>query len=113
MRAGSARGGNDLGLQPANQTWFVLDSGWWDAGRDEKVHIATRKMRDKIEQVAKEEGEYVEYLFMNDASYDQDVIGHYGPENVERMREAQEKYDPGLVFQRLVSGGWKLPGSGE
>lgn len=112
VRAGSARGGNALGLQNANQTWFVLDAGWWDASGDEKVHVATRKIRDNIEREAIKEGEHVEYLFMNDASYDQDVIRHYGPESVRRLREVQRKYDPGLVFQRLVPGGWKLRPSG-
>ncbi|MCJ1261071.1 hypothetical protein MMC22_000935 [Lobaria immixta] len=111
-RAGSARGGNALGLESANQTWFVLDLAWWDASGDEKVHTATKMIIDKIDRAAIDEGEHVEYLFMNDASYDQDVIGHYGLENVRKMREVQEKYDPGLVFQRLVPGGWKLPGSG-
>lgn len=113
VRAGNARGGNPLGLESANQTWFVLDAGWWDASGDDKMRVATQRIRDRIEQVAREEGEHVEYLFMNDASHDQDVIGHYGSENVRRLRHVQRKYDPSLVFQRLVPGGWKLPGVGD
>lgn len=112
VRAGNARGGNPLGLESANQTWFVLDAGWWDASGDDKMRVATQRIRDRIERAAREEGEHVEYLFMNDASHDQDVIKHYGPENVRRLKHVQRKYDPSLIFQRLVPGGWKLPGVG-
>ncbi|KAK5633004.1 hypothetical protein RRF57_008718 [Xylaria bambusicola] len=38
----------------------------------------------------------------------QDALASYGPENVKKMREAANKYDPGRVFQKLCPGGWKL-----
>ena len=109
VRAGNARGGNALGLESVNQTWFVLDTGWWDAAGDETAHNATRAIRNRIEDATQSSGHYVPYLFMNDASYDQDVIGHYGKESVQRLREVQRKYDPEQVFQTLASGGFKLP----
>lgn len=109
VRAGNARGGSPLGLDNVNQTWFVLDSGWSFPNSDATVHNATRAMKDRIESEAKTEGTYVPYIFMNDASWDQDVIGHYGAESVRRLKEVQRKYDPELVFQNLVSGGFKLP----
>ena len=46
---------------------------------------------------------------MNDASYDQRVIAHYGEESVEKLRRVGRRYDPDAVFQRLVRGGFKLP----
>ncbi|RYP06146.1 hypothetical protein DL764_003322 [Monosporascus ibericus] len=52
---------------------------------------------------------YVPYLFMNDASWDQDVIEHYGEDNVRKLKGIQAKYDPDQVFQKLVPGGFKLP----
>ena len=102
-------GGNALGLQNVNQTWFVLDVGWWHPSDDDVVHNATRAIHDRIRQEAKSEGKLLEYIFMNDASYDQDVIKHYGAKNVKQLREVQRKYDPKRVFQNLVSGGFKLP----
>ncbi len=45
---------------------------------------------------------------MNDASYDQDVLAHYGAANLRRLRDVQARYDPDLVFQKLVPGGFKL-----
>lgn len=109
IRAGDARGGNALGLDSVNQTWFVLATAWWFSDGDEIAHNATHAINDRVENVAKSDGNYVPYIFMNDASWDQDVIGHYGAENVERLREVQRKYDPELVFQKLAFGGFKLP----
>jgi FAD/FMN-containing dehydrogenase len=87
----------------------VLDSGWWSPNDDETVHNATRNMIDEIETASKAEGDYVEYIFMNDASWDQEVIQHYGGESVERLKRVRKLYDPDSVFQRLVPGGFKLP----
>lgn len=39
----------------------------------------------------------------------QQVIASYGDKNVERLQTIQRKYDPTLVFQRLVTGGHKVP----
>lgn len=107
--AGQKIGGNALGLEAVNQTWLVLDTGWWSPEDDEKAHDATSAMIEQIEDAAKEDGSYLEYIFMNDASYDQDVIGHYGKENVARLQEVQKMYDPDLVFRKLVPGGFKVP----
>lgn len=38
------------------------------------------------------------------------VIESYGPENVKFLQAVSRKYDPDHVFQRLVPGGFKLPG---
>jgi hypothetical protein len=108
IAAGGANGGNTLGLQAVNQTWLVLDFGWAEAKDDAKAHRLMKSLRKRIEQVSVNAGQYGEYVFMNDASWDQDVIGHYGVESVRRLRAVAELYDPTGVFQRLVPGGFKL-----
>ena len=47
-----------------------------------------------------------EYLSYADGS--QNPLASYGRKNVQRMRAASAKYDPGQVFQRLCPGGFKL-----
>ncbi|CAG8980501.1 hypothetical protein HYALB_00013102 [Hymenoscyphus albidus] len=109
VEAGRRMGGNALGLECVNQTWLVLDSGWWSSNDDMTVHNAARDMIGDIDSASKSGGDYVEYIFMNDASWDQEVIRHYGAENVQRLKRVSELYDPNCVFQRLVPGGYKLP----
>ncbi|OTA53613.1 putative FAD-binding oxidoreductase [Hypoxylon sp. EC38] len=109
IEAGNARGGNALGLKAVNQTWYVIDAGWWWEDDDTIVHEGTRDMIDQIEAESKAANDYVPYIFMNDASWDQPVIEHYGDANVRKLKEVQLRYDPNLVFQKLVPGGFKLP----
>jgi hypothetical protein len=107
--AGHARGTNALGLEAVNQTWLVLDVGHWFRDGDEKAHDAARSIHSRIEDAARGNGNYLRYRFMNDASYDQRVIAHYGEESVEKLGVVRTRYDADSVFQRLVRGGFKLP----
>lgn len=107
--AGNKRGGNALGLQPTNQTWVVIDAGWYLTEDEPKAHNLSMSLNNQMEEAALKAGQHLPYVFMNDASYDQAVIASYGAENVERMRDVQRIYDPDQVFQELVPGGFKLP----
>lgn len=49
------------------------------------------------------------YSMMNYSDHNQQVLASYGEENVKRLQAVQKRYDPSLVFQRLVTGGQKLP----
>ncbi|KAI1413420.1 putative FAD-binding oxidoreductase [Hypoxylon sp. FL1857] len=104
----ASNGGNALGLEAVNQTWLSTATGWWFPDDDQTVHNAGSSMVDQFVTTATNRGDHVPYLFMNDASWDQDVIGSYGEENNKRLREIQSRYDPSFVFQRLVPGGFKL-----
>ncbi|KAI1456430.1 putative FAD-binding oxidoreductase [Annulohypoxylon moriforme] len=106
---GNKSGGNALGLKPVPQSWFHTDIGWWFLDDDVTAHEAIRSLTNEVEEAATGQDSYLPYLFMNDASLDQQVIKHYGENNVQRLREVQQKYDPSEVFQRLVPGGFKLP----
>ncbi|KAH9887171.1 putative FAD-binding oxidoreductase [Xylariomycetidae sp. FL2044] len=109
VKQGNLRGGNALGLEPVPQTWFHTDIGWWFPEDDAKAHSTIRGLTEQVETASRERGLYLPYLFMNDASIDQQVIRHYGDQKVGRLNKVQRKYDPGRVFQRLVPGGFKLP----
>jgi hypothetical protein len=108
VQAGLDRGGNVLGHEKVDQTWLVLDIGWWRAEDDAIAHKATRSLLAKIEKATKADSSYIRYIFMNDASWDQAVIDHYGTNNVRYMRQVRRKYDPSLTFYNLASGGFKL-----
>ncbi|KAF4981520.1 hypothetical protein FZEAL_2705 [Fusarium zealandicum] len=48
------------------------------------------------------------YIYMNYANPEQDVIGSYGAESVQFLKETAAKYDPAGFFQYRVTGGWKV-----
>lgn len=108
IEAGNARGGNALGLSASAQTLLAINSGWWSPADDGTVHDAARNIVDSIDSASKAKDSYVAYTFMNDASWDQQVIASYGTDNVSKLKQVQSKYDPNLVFQKLVPGGFKL-----
>ncbi|KAH0594832.1 hypothetical protein MHUMG1_07667 [Metarhizium humberi] len=109
VQAGRDRGGNALGLNLVNQTWFVINSGCEFAEDDELLRSATHDILGSIVKQSKTEQTHLPYLFMNDAGWDQNVLGSYGRDNVARLREVQAKYDESQVFQQLVPGGYKIP----
>ncbi|TVY14650.1 Bifunctional solanapyrone synthase [Lachnellula arida] len=107
--AGEAGGGNTLNLQPINQTWFSLNAAWWNADDDIIAYAAIKSLHAKIEALAEHAAANLQYIFMNDANINQSVISSYGDENVQRLHAIQKVYDPQLVFQKLVTGGQKIP----
>ena len=46
---------------------------------------------------------------MNYSDHNQQVLQSYGERNVKSLQAVQRQYDPYLIFQRLVTGGQKLP----
>ncbi|KAI0105085.1 putative FAD-binding oxidoreductase [Nemania sp. FL0031] len=101
--------GNALGLQAVNQTWWTITATWYNAEDDATVYGAIASFSDKVRAAADAAGTSLEYIFMNDASINQPVIASYGAASVNRLRAVQKAYDPQQVFQKLVTGGQKLP----
>lgn len=101
--------GNALGLQAVDQTWWSISASWWNATDDAAAEAAAASVAEKIANAAAAAGASVDYIFMNDANSDQAVIASYGQDNVRRLQEVQEAYDPDFVFQKLVPGGQKIP----
>jgi hypothetical protein len=104
----AAGGHNPLSLQAVDQTWLAFSTAWQRPEDDTTAHGAGRTIVSEVERAAGADGGRLPYLFMNDASWDQDVISGYGDENIRKMKLVQERYDPTGVFQSLVPGGFKL-----
>ncbi|ROW10352.1 hypothetical protein VMCG_01988 [Cytospora schulzeri] len=50
----------------------------------------------------------LDWEYINYADETQDPLGSYGAENVKKLKEVSERYDPEQVFQKLCRGGFKL-----
>lgn len=53
-------------------------------------------------------GSAVDFVYLNDASRDQNPLASYGAENLSRLRAISREYDPEQVFQKLQNGGFLL-----
>lgn len=104
------RGGNVLGLDRAkgNQVLFLFFVQWDDPERDEELQNAASTLMDQVTQLTKSKGKDNDWIYLNYALANQDPLGSYGQENVNKMLAASRKYDPNGVFQKLVPGGYKL-----
>ncbi|KAI3336899.1 FAD-binding domain-containing protein [Xylariaceae sp. AK1471] len=111
LRNTRKNGGNPLGLEGDEPRLLVaIVVSWSDAADDEKVDAMTRQFIDCLRDMAGDElcdcGD--KYIYMNYASQDQGVLASYGSENLRRLKQIAEKYDPNKVFQRLLPGYHKL-----
>lgn len=107
------QGGNALGLSSSSGPVFILNLNmrWDKIEDDERVLSVNRRIVAKMQDEAKRRNMEVEYLYMNYASEEQDVIGSYGEVERERLRSVAGRYDPRRVFQELMPGYFKLDGA--
>jgi hypothetical protein len=109
IKAAKALGGNSLGLSEEPQVWVQYLMAWWHEEDDQKAYALTKAIMDRVDRAAEKANDSLDYVFMNDASQDQQVLQSYGRENIASMKKVQAKYDPNKAFQKLVQGGFKLP----
>lgn len=107
-------GGNSLGLSPTDDGPLVnclLTATWNNTADDVLAQTTAVQLFNDIEKEARFQNKpslYHRYKYLNYADGDQDVIGGYGTNAKNRLRRVSRKYDPRGVFQRQVTGGFKL-----
>lgn len=126
IKAGVEKGGNPLGIPEENQQCKLQSSqyifpypiltvagwttivDWKNAGDDEIVRDAVIATTNKWRELGESRGLAIPFLFMNDASRDQNPLASYGKENVRQLQEVAAKYDPSRLFQTLQNNGFLL-----
>ncbi|TEA13088.1 Bifunctional solanapyrone synthase [Colletotrichum sidae] len=81
---------------------------WKNAEDDKTVYATQQRIEDRVNAAARERGLYNGYKYTNYASQFQDPFTGYGADNKARLLKLSKDYDPDGVFQKLVSGGFKL-----
>ncbi|KAH7304095.1 hypothetical protein B0I35DRAFT_517037 [Stachybotrys elegans] len=101
---------NALGLQDRNEDLMIalIWPTWDDPADNELVTQETDILIEKIELEAKRLNAFDGFKYLNYAAQDQDPLASYGQENVKRLKEIQQKYDPHGVFTKNMPGGFKL-----
>jgi len=110
---GVRRGGNALAVDQAkpNTTLSVFYLGVTFNSQDDEeevfpaweIFIRTLQVKAKVRDIL------FPYIMMTYSDSSQQVLSSYGTENIDRFHAVQKAYDGSLVFQRLVTGGQKLP----
>ncbi|KAF2114577.1 hypothetical protein BDV96DRAFT_660969 [Lophiotrema nucula] len=109
----TASDSNSLGINPAahpEESWLNMLGlfQYNDASLTEELQNVVLSFIDEAEKVTKEEGVYEAYKYLNYAHWKQDIFSGYGKESLERMRKVAKEYDPVAMFQKQVTGGYKL-----
>lgn len=82
---------------------------WTNSAYDAAALDAIETLGASIKAASGKANKSLPLIFMNDANHAQQVISGYGTENVARLREISQLYDPLQVFQKLQFGGFLLP----
>ncbi|KAL2164998.1 hypothetical protein VTH06DRAFT_294 [Thermothelomyces fergusii] len=108
VQQGIQKGGNPLGMPVEDfQGWTTLID--WDSAADDRlVRRASIETAEAWARLSARRGLAVDWLYLNDASRDQNPLASYGRANVARLRAVAAKYDPAGVFQQLQNGGFLL-----
>jgi FAD/FMN-containing dehydrogenase len=103
-------GGNVLGLDRFEDDLInLLYTLSWQLPTDNAiVDAAMQKLENSIVELAKSNGIFNEFVYLNYGAHWQNPIQGYGDENVEFLRSVSTKYDPDGLFQKGVPGGFKL-----
>lgn len=87
---------------------WQLSTGWDNAEDDLRVEAWVRQLVEHLHGINKSNGLARDFIYMGDGGDWQDPFAGFPGENVQRMREIRERYDPLGTFTRLNWGGFKL-----
>lgn len=113
LKAMQKKGGNALGLDPADGPFFhaLFYASWTDAKNDKAILKAAQDYLSTSVKMAKKLGAYNDYMYMPYSSPYQPVVSGYGAANVARLKAVSKKYDPRGVFLELQPGYFKFDGA--
>ncbi|PGH19063.1 hypothetical protein AJ79_00097 [Helicocarpus griseus UAMH5409] len=106
-------GGNALPLDAADGpiTILQLATMWTNPHDDATVEAYNNNLLARLKEETRAMGFDRDFIYMNYASKYQDVFAGYGAENLQKLKEISQKYDPKQVFQTLQPGFFKLDGA--
>ncbi|KAI0174967.1 hypothetical protein BJ166DRAFT_606907 [Pestalotiopsis sp. NC0098] len=105
---GHAKGGNPLNIPDFTHQWWTTLVDWTNAEDDDLVRSVAIDTTEKWKELSSERGLDVEFLYMNDASRDQNPIATYGIDNVKKLKSIAQKYNKSGLFQTQQNGGFLL-----
>lgn len=96
----------DVSIEP--QFWVEEAISWNNAADDVEIEKLLLDVNTEIEHKLSEEDLGIAYVYLNDADKGQLVFENYGEENLKKLKQIRDKYDPKRVFTDLMPGGFKV-----
>lgn len=87
--------------------WTTLID-WENEEDDDLVRSGSINFTEQWMTTGQDLGVYLPFMYMNDASRDQNPLASYGSDNVARLIQVSQKYDADQVFQNLQNNGFLL-----
>ena len=106
-------GGSSLGLDSSDGPLVLclVTLTWSSSVDDATVSGVGRRIIGQIDHASKSRGLFNPFKYLNYADVDQDPISGYGPDVVAHLKAVSTKYDPLGLFQRAMTGGFKVFGA--
>lgn len=113
VAASAANGGNPLGLTLGPDSvpalWLVESPQWVHAADDATVVAAHAEANRQIAANLAAAGfTELPFVYLSDAEKGQSVFPAYGAENLAKLKNIRDRYDPGMVYTKLMPGGVKV-----
>ncbi|KAI5924816.1 hypothetical protein F4810DRAFT_700572 [Camillea tinctor] len=107
---GHQRGGNMLGLDNIEDNALLWTTGTSanTAGDHAVAQAGLNAMTAQLKEISKSTATDLDFLYLNYADANQDILGNYGAKNIQHMRDVAARYDPAEIFQKRIPGGFKL-----
>ena len=98
---------NDL-TNSLSSTGMVENLSWSNPSDDHRINKFTERVTSEIDKKLTAANQKARYQYINDAGKGQEIFQTYPPENLQKLQQIRDKYDPNRVFTDLMPGGWKV-----
>jgi hypothetical protein len=88
--------------------WVEEALTWGDAADTPRIKSFIQTVNADITAKLEAINATIPYIYLNDADETQDVFGGYPAANVQRLKQIRSKYDPKMVYTKLMPGGHKV-----
>lgn len=96
------------GVEEIPLFWVEQAISWGNAADDTVIEEFVRTVNANMTAQLTAINATAKYIYLNDADIDQPVFQGYPAENVARLKDIRDKYDPTMVYTNLMPGGFKV-----
>lgn len=93
-------------------TALLINPTWLDGAHDEHMAEAANDWIKRIQEYTNAQGKSSPLELLPYSAPFQDPLGYYGDDNLQYLKAVAKKYDSNEVFQKLVTGDFRVSKAG-